>query len=804
MRKVLSFVLVLSLVLGSFSMAFAAPLSDVAGEDFEDAVNVLTELGVVSGYPDGTYKPDNIVTRAEMAVIVVRALGLADYATGVSSFSDMAGHWSNPYVAYATSLGVIAGYPDGTFKPDATVTYDEAATMLVAALGFTPESLQGTWPANYVVKAKSLGILDGIKAGPAGATRGDIAIMAFQTLDAKIGSTDKDGKWDANDPVDNMLKRLGAKEYKADAKGEAQPFLVTKGIADDAIANLMPYIGAWITAYENSDGDIIAVKEVKSDFLTGKRQTNGKFKAGGVEYTISGATFGATTDGAVKFVNGEEVDGSYVTKAAVLSDKNDVTIAVDLSGKTIKKVYSVSEWTVDAHGFFSDADADDIWEDNELFGYDFEEDDNGDIDTKSFALFGANSLSDIEEDSVVYVYASDDKITRIEVGTEVHSGEVTRITTDDEYTIGGKVFKFAAQEDAKSYSSPKTKDEVKVYLDYAGDIYKCEKIKGEAENYAVVLDVADGAPGFAGKEPKINLFLADGTAKAFEADEEEIADAILDEASKLWITSGGITTGGIIKYSVNDKGVIDEIVTTGAYTSEDGKVTAKGYYKGLEIDNGVVIFTTENLSSLSKKADDYGITTLDKILDSDDVKAHYVVDDGVIVAMLIEADVVSDDVYGVILGAAQNNSDAGYEIKFNIDKDDITYNAKRTPYNTAEDSAKRDRLYKIEFNTNGDVSRVEEVTPPQIYTDNPTKAGLSVSGRVVTVTTSEAVEGEGVTTDGAVFTLSRDVVVYTWNENDSVYKEGRIRDIEDATGYVRFYDVYGDGDKIYDIVLVKL
>ncbi|MGI6733378.1 MAG: S-layer homology domain-containing protein [Anaerovoracaceae bacterium] len=59
MRKVLSFVLVLSLVLGSFGMAFAAPLSDVAGEKCEDAVNVLTKLGVVSGYPDGTYKPDH-------------------------------------------------------------------------------------------------------------------------------------------------------------------------------------------------------------------------------------------------------------------------------------------------------------------------------------------------------------------------------------------------------------------------------------------------------------------------------------------------------------------------------------------------------------------------------------------------------------------------------------------------------------------------------------------------------------------------------------------------------------------------
>ncbi|NLM08527.1 MAG: S-layer homology domain-containing protein, partial [Clostridiales Family XIII bacterium] len=157
MRKVLSFVLVLSLVLGSFGMAFAAPLSDVKGEDCADAVSVLTELGVVSGYPDGTYKPDNIVTRAEMAVIVVRALGLANYATGTSSFSDMAGHWSNAYVAYATSLGIIDGYPDGTFRPDNTVSYDEAAKMLVAALGYTPESLPGTWPANYVVKAQALG-----------------------------------------------------------------------------------------------------------------------------------------------------------------------------------------------------------------------------------------------------------------------------------------------------------------------------------------------------------------------------------------------------------------------------------------------------------------------------------------------------------------------------------------------------------------------------------------------------------------------------------------------------------------------
>ena len=57
MKKVLSFVLVLSMILGSFGMAFAAAPSDVVGKDYEDAVNVLVELGVVAGYKDGSFKP---------------------------------------------------------------------------------------------------------------------------------------------------------------------------------------------------------------------------------------------------------------------------------------------------------------------------------------------------------------------------------------------------------------------------------------------------------------------------------------------------------------------------------------------------------------------------------------------------------------------------------------------------------------------------------------------------------------------------------------------------------------------------
>jgi hypothetical protein len=805
MRKVLSFVLVLSLVLGSFGMAFAATpaLSDVAGQDCEDAVNVLTELGVVQGYPDGSYKPDKVVTRAEMAVIVVSALGLEDYAVGKAKFSDMAGHWSNGYVAYATSLGIIAGYPDGTFKPDKTVSYDEAATMLVAALGYNADSLVGTWPANFVSKAKTLGILDGIKAGAAGAVRGDIAIMTYQTLDQNIGKTNKDGdfNYDTVNP-DTMLVRLGAEAYNND-----KSFVVTDTIAkNESIINLFPYIGAYIKAYQNSDEEIIAVKEVKSTFLTGSVKDNGKFKAAGVEYAINDAKYlGKDATNAVTFDNG--VAG--VGKNTLVKGDGTVTIAVDLSGKTVKEIYSIAKWTVKGNDFFSSDDASDINDDHKLFGYKFAENDNEDIDTNSFALLGATSLKDIAKDSVVYVYANSSKeIARIEVSKEVATGEVTRITSGGDYTIGGNVYRFADQIDKDSIT-PKTGDSVKVYLDYAGDIYKCVKEKGDADNYAVVLDTADGVTGFAGKEAKINLFLADGTEKAFAVDEEEVDNSILG-TDKVWKDVAGgpqfktaQTTAQaiVIKYSVDKNGVIDEIVIPKVSATLTKNLTEKGYYDGYAINSDAVMFTIDKIAIPTKKADDYGITTLSKVLDSKNVVAKYVLDSGRIVAMLLESDVVAgDDVFGVAIDAAENNSDAGYEITLLVDGVEKTYNAKTTPYGKVDTSAERDALFLLSFNTAGDISDVtaktgtiKSVTPTGIFT---------VSGRVVTISdVTKLSVNTPVLKDNGSITLDSDAVVYVWNVNDKCYEVGSIRDIANATVSVEFFDVF-DTDSVYDIVLI--
>jgi hypothetical protein len=776
MRKVLSFVLVLSLVLGSFGMAFAAPLSDVAGEKCEDAVNVLTQLGVVSGYPDGEYKPDNIVTRAEMAVIVVRALGLADYAIGTASFSDMAGHWSNPYVAYATSLGIIDGYPDGTFRPDNTVSYDEAAKMLVAALGYTPESLTGTWPANYVVKAQALGILKGIKAGSAGANRGDIAVMAFQTLTKAIGTVDKDGVWTAinlgtiNDPEDDtMLVRLGATKAN-----DGDPFVLTNEDADSAVVNVRDSVGAYVTAYENSDGDIIAVSE-ESVFVTGEMGSS-KFEAD-KDYAISSAEF---LDGkAVGFKNGELDAACDCVNTDEIADLGTVTLAVKVSGTTIKEVYSVMVWEVDEADQFATADADDIDEDQELFGLEFPLNDDEEIDYSAFELVGVDSLDDIEKDNVVYVYAGADAktITKVAVGTEVVSGEITRVTTaKDKYTIGGKAYAVTeAVVGAPFGDSVGAGDEVDAYLDFNGDIYAFELIEGEADTYAIVLEAENGTPGKLGTVGKLYLFLADGSDKVFEVD-EDIAETLETD----W------EAGQLILYSLDKDGVIDDVeaVSNDPGTTDD--ITAKGYFDGLAINSDAVIFTfSGDYTDADEKADadNYSATTLSKVLDSDDVVAYaYDVDSNKIAAMLIDSDITDgDEVFGVVTDQAENNSDLGYEVTMLIDGKSVTYD-------TDEDNYDQLTLYAVTFNADEEATLDSTgVTAGKTKNVGATN-GLTLSGSVVK-------------DDDEVYTLDSDIVVYI--QDGSKFKVGSTRDIIRSTNVtIEFYDVYDD-DRVYDVVLIK-
>lgn len=193
MKKVLSLVLALSMVLCMFPFAFASELSDVEDTKYAGSVDALVELGILNGYPDGTFKPEKNVTRAEMAKILVISLGLesaAELAKGETQFTDVAAdHWATGYINVAAANGIIIGYPEGDFRPEAEVTYAEAITMALRALGYKSViERSGTWPTNYMQKAVELELLDdmGTVGGNTAAIRGNVSLLVWNMLTTEM------------------------------------------------------------------------------------------------------------------------------------------------------------------------------------------------------------------------------------------------------------------------------------------------------------------------------------------------------------------------------------------------------------------------------------------------------------------------------------------------------------------------------------------------------------------------------------------------------------------------------------------
>jgi len=114
------------------------PFSDVSiGNWFNNAVSTTTNMGLFSGMPDGTFQPNRVITRAEFAVAVARFAGVAPVHTA-SRLYDIHGHWAEAYINAMVQRGLIAGMPDGLFQPSREITRAEAAALINRTLGRLP------------------------------------------------------------------------------------------------------------------------------------------------------------------------------------------------------------------------------------------------------------------------------------------------------------------------------------------------------------------------------------------------------------------------------------------------------------------------------------------------------------------------------------------------------------------------------------------------------------------------------------------------------------------------------------------
>jgi hypothetical protein len=113
------------------TILLAPELTDSTGHWAETAINELVEKGIIAGYPDGSFKPDNHISRAEFTSILVKAIGLNP--GGKTGFADLEDHWARDYIAAATGQGIVSGYSSVRFGPEDNITREQMAVMIAKA-----------------------------------------------------------------------------------------------------------------------------------------------------------------------------------------------------------------------------------------------------------------------------------------------------------------------------------------------------------------------------------------------------------------------------------------------------------------------------------------------------------------------------------------------------------------------------------------------------------------------------------------------------------------------------------------------
>ena len=163
LKKILALVLAFACAFTMFASAAFTDQADIKVD--ADVVDTLVSLGIIEGFEDGSFQPNATVTRAQMAkMIYVLRTGKSDasaYNDDKTSFTDIGSHWARGYIKYCQSLGIIAGKSNTIFAPNATVTAQEAAKMLLVTLGYDANKA-GLVGAGWAAKTNALADENGL------------------------------------------------------------------------------------------------------------------------------------------------------------------------------------------------------------------------------------------------------------------------------------------------------------------------------------------------------------------------------------------------------------------------------------------------------------------------------------------------------------------------------------------------------------------------------------------------------------------------------------------------------------------
>jgi len=493
--------------------AISSGASDIAGHKYANDVALLSDIGLMTGYDDGNFYPERNITRQEFSALVMRMLKMEGCGSDNAPFMDI-DTWGRSYICDAYALGIIDGYDNATFAPNDPLTLNQAVKIIVGALGYGEwAQSNGGYPYGYNSFAAKNEILDRVAIGENYATRGQVAALIVNSLDVKMSDMvlERGGNVQYTKGDVTLAEYLGMKKIKGVLAGAGAVNLTDKEISKEEIiigdsvyktkiTGLDGYIGNTVYAYISKEEPytayhIFMTSEDQSLTVRSKDISDATTKESFVYMDNNKSRKINIKTGAIIVYNGKLLPSAYITDEIFRPAMGSVTFT-SFTNDTSYDVVKITEYdTYIVESVFGDSVYD-------LFGRKISTEDFDDEEKRLVILKnGENiSISEIERGNVLAVAQSLDKeYMTVYVSDSEVSGEVSAIEVFEDTTsiyIDDKEIKTSAWYDSKiAQGDSRVKkinsgDTIIALLDINGDIAFVRESDSDSElYYGLLIDI---------------------------------------------------------------------------------------------------------------------------------------------------------------------------------------------------------------------------------------------------------------------------------------------------------------------------
>ena len=551
MKKFLSLVLALVMTMSLVTIsAGAKDFTDDESITYAEAIDVMSAVKVVDGYPDGSFKPSNQLNRGQAAKILCNMLLGPTTASALKAdaapFKDVAvDNTFAGYIAYCAQAGIIDGYTDGTFRPTAPLTGYAFMKLLLGALGYDKD-VEGynvpNWSINVAKQALAIGLDAGLKSdfdGTKIVTREEACLYAFNALQADLveygskttvnvggaevviaGTAAKAVTWNNSATKKTNIKDDNYVQFAEQYFNKLVKADVTDDFARPAVkwTNKGLKVGTYVDEADASYSKNVELGKIYGDLNMNQKDTAEVF-VNGIQKADVVVSKNNTTKIASSSANKNLVDDGSIVEVFYDADTNDVRICV--IDVYVGEITSVNKTAADPYV--------------NLVGY----------STGKTGSYKFETTDDFEEETIVLFTYSDQGNGSVQAVAKAESveGTLAKVTYTKSVQLGETTYEYsknmalAAALGSEANLNPKT--DYVVYLDENGLAIYVEEQEFKATDYAFVLAL-DGASQAGFSFNRAKLVMADGTVKTVYTDED--------------YTTGTTLLGQIVNYRIDSNG----------------------------------------------------------------------------------------------------------------------------------------------------------------------------------------------------------------------------------------------------------